>query len=384
MKKKTYEQAQEAVGRLGYKIITSKQDYINTQENICCEKDGLKSWCSVVDILHKGEKATSKRFFSMINPFIDDNIKTYLLSQNNDAEILKIQHITKNKRKRILITIKCSCGTIFTRLWDTAKSAKYGAKCSNCLLKERGKNHRKNKQIALEEFNRLGYKIIGDTSDFVRNVPIEVEDNNGYRGFLSYNKLSAGRSFGVFELRTNKQNYIYNINKWAYNNGIGTKVLDFFDDKPYTSQGLKCKCSCGKEFITSINSFRLGKIRCDECTKIMSRYEYMVDNFLKENQIDHIAEYRIYSCRDILPLPFDFYIVKTQSLIEVDGQGHYFPCNFNQISQEDAQRAYEAIVRHDAIKTAYCKQYGIPLLRIPYWEMDNGFYKQKIMQFIEA
>ena len=83
-----------------------------------------------------------------------------------------------------------------------------------------------------------------------------------------------------------------------------------------------------------------------------------------------------------MTLPFDFYIVNGGKLIEVDGQGHYKPCHFNQISHEDAQRSYEITIKHDAIKTKYCEQYNIPLLRIPYWEMDDGTYKEKIMQFV--
>ena len=382
MKKITYKQAQDMVGKYGYIIITPENEYVNTQENICCEKDGLKSWCSVVDITIKGDKATSKRFFSMLNPYIDDNIRAYIKRIDENTEVLDVKHIVKSKRKRILLTIRCSCGEIFTRLWDEVKSAKYAAKCNKCLLVECGKNRRKDKIVAFQEFKRRGYKIIGDTSNFLRNTPIEVEDARGYRGFLSYNKMMTGRSFGVFELRTNKSNYIYNANVWARNNGIRTEVLDFCDNKPYTTQGIRCRCSCGQEFITSINSFQAGKVRCDKCAASMSQYERTVDEFLTEQGIEHICEYRINSCRDIMTLPFDFYIVNGGKLIEVDGQGHYKPCHFNQISHEDAQRSYEMTIKHDAIKTEYCKQYNIPLLRIPYWEMDDGTYKEKIMQFV--
>lgn len=382
MKKITYKQAQDIVGKYGYIIITPEDEYVNTQENICCEKDGLRSWCSVADIAFKGDKATSKRFFSMFNPYIDDNIKTYVKRMDENADVLDVKHIVKSKRKRILLTIRCTCGEVFTRLWDEVKSAKYAAKCNRCLMIERGKSHRKDKVRALQEFERRGYKIICDTSNFLRNAPIEVEDNRGYRGFLVYNKMMAGHSFGIFELRTNKSNYIHNVNVWAHNNGIGTEVLDFCDDKPYTTQGIRCRCSCGQEFITSINSFQSGKIRCDSCAASTSRYERMVDEFLTERNIEHICEYRINSCRDIMTLPFDFYIMNGGKLIEVDGQGHYKPCHFNQISHEDAQRSYEMIIKHDAIKTEYCKQYNIPLLRIPYWEMDDGTYKEKIMQFV--
>lgn len=382
MKKMTYQQARDAVSKFGYAVVTTEDKYINTQENICCEKDGFRSWCSVADITTKGDKVTSKRFFSMDNPFVDDNIKEYVRRLDSSAEVLNVRHIVKSNRKRILLTIRCSCGEVFDRLWDEVKSAKYAAKCKKCLDIERGKSHRKDRAKAFQEFEKRGYKIVGDTSNFLRNTPIEVEDERGYRGFLAYNKMMSGSGFGVFELRSNKSNYIYNANIWARNNGIGTEVLDFYDEKPYKTQGIRCKCSCGEEFVTTINSFQSGKVRCDRCAASMSRYERTVDDFLTECGIEHICEYRINSCRDVVPLPFDFYVIDGGKLIEIDGQGHYKPCHFNQISHEDAQRSYEITVRHDAIKTAYCQQYNIPLLRIPYWEMDDGTYKEKIMQFV--
>lgn len=378
----TYEAAQEAVRKLGYKILTPKEEFPGASENICCEKDGLKSWCSVSDITSKGNRVTSKRFFSMINPFIEENIRTYIHDIDAKTEVLCVKTIVKSKRKRILLTIRCSCGEVFNRLWDKAKSAKYAAKCPKCLLIERGKSRREDKSKALHEFERRHYKVVGDVSNFLRNVPVEVENEQGYRGFLSYNKMMAGHSFGIFDVRANKSNYIYNANIWAKNNGIGTIVLDFCDDKPYTQQGIKCRCLCGQEFQTSIRSFQSCKTRCDRCAMSMSKYEREVGDFLKQNDIEYIREYRISSCKDIVPLPFDFYIVSCGRLIEIDGQGHYKPCHFNQISYEDAQRSYESTVRHDAIKNEYCKKYEIPLLRIPYWEMDDGAYKEKIMQFI--
>lgn len=382
MSKMKYKTAQEVVGKFGYKILTPIEEFPGSSENICCEKDGLKSWCSVTDIVAKGERVTSKRFFSMINPFLEENIRAYLGRIDSEAQVLNIESIVKSKKRRILLTIRCSCGEEFKRLWDEAKSAKYATKCPKCLLIARGKSRRADKDEALREFAKRHYKVIGDMSDFLRNVPIEVEDEQGYRGVLAYNKMMAGRSFGIFDVRANKSNYMYNANVWAKNNGIGTIVLDFCDDKPYTKQGIKCRCSCGQEFRTSIRSFQRGKTRCDRCAMSMSKYEREVGDFLTQNNIEYIGEYRINSCKDIVTLPFDFYIVSCGKLIEIDGQGHYKPCHFNQISHEDAQRSYEITVRHDAIKNEYCKKYDIPLLRIPYWEMDDGTYKEKIMQFI--
>ena len=38
----------------------------------------------------------------------------------------------------------------------------------------------------------------------------------------------------------------------------------------------------------------------------------------------------------------------------------------------------------DKIKNNFCKQHNIPLLRIPYWDIDNDNYKQLILDYINT
>jgi very-short-patch-repair endonuclease len=67
---------------------------------------------------------------------------------------------------------------------------------------------------------------------------------------------------------------------------------------------------------------------------------------------------RFNSCRDVKPLPFDFYIPSQQALIEYDGSQH-----FEQTSRFDLA----AIRRHDAMKTGWARHCGLRLIRIPYF-----------------
>ena len=60
------------------------------------------------------------------------------------------------------------------------------------------------------------------------------------------------------------------------------------------------------------------------------------------------------------------------TLIEADGEGHYIPIKrTSSMTNEEAQRQLEKIKYHDKIKTDYCKNNNIHLIRIPYWERDN-------------
>ena len=53
------------------------------------------------------------------------------------------------------------------------------------------------------------------------------------------------------------------------------------------------------------------------------------------------------------------------------GEQHYRPVNFGGISDERAAENLKTTQYHDAIKTKYCIENQIPLIRIPYWDKNN-------------
>ena len=67
------------------------------------------------------------------------------------------------------------------------------------------------------------------------------------------------------------------------------------------------------------------------------------------------------SCKDKTYLPFDFY-VNNKYLIEYDGQQHY---------DKKSIFDYEYTHKHDIIKSEWCKNNKIPLIRIPYTRYND-------------
>ena len=65
-------------------------------------------------------------------------------------------------------------------------------------------------------------------------------------------------------------------------------------------------------------------------------------------------------------MPFDFYLLDLKILIEYDGSQHYSPQQIKGISIEKAKINFERCQINDKIKTQYCKDNNIDLLRIPY------------------
>ena len=360
----------------GYNLL---EEYTSSGKSMVCEKNGFKGLLSYSNL------RMGKTFgcFKFNNPFFEENAIKVIKSKNNKTEIINIRQVGGKYNKQILFTLKCECGKIFTKKWSKIKDKKY-VDCNECVKRKRGKNHRKDKQEAIDKFEELGFYVLDKTHNFLRNEKIEVKDKDGFIGFLSYNHLIEGKSFNIFDINNNKKNYLYNVNNYAKINKINVKAIELLKDGKWTRQGIRFECSCGNIFETSISSFRSGKFKCDICAKSISQLEERVKKYLDELNIKYIKEYSIYDCRDILPLPFDFYLVDYNKIIEVDGEGHFRPTHFNNISLENATKTYLKTVEHDKIKTKYCKKNNIPLLRIPYWEIkDKEKYKEIISQFIK-
>lgn len=192
--------------------------------------------------------------------------------------------------------------------------------------------------------------------------------------------IKRHQHFSIFSHKYNEEFLLYNVNKCIENNGYNV-IVKSINNSIYYKGGFNCICRCGKEFYSPFNSLIYGqKIVCDDCSNSISKYERIVRDFLISNNIEFIQEYRYNDCRDYLPLPFDFYI--NGKLIEIDGEGHFHPCHFNQISYEDSIKTFEITKEHDKIKNNYCQNKNIPLLRIDYKSINDKSYKQKILSFI--
>lgn len=376
MEKLTQEFIENQFKNRGYLVLDV---YIDNQTPILCEKNKYKAYISYANF----SMGKDPSFFKLTNPFVKENMELYIKRMDSSVKVLNIERIIKGNKKRILLTLQCSCGDIYTKLWDDIYNKRKNRRiiCNKCSLKIRGKNHRKDKQEFINKFNKEGYKILENIDNATRDKYIKVEDKNGYIGSISYNKILQNRKMAILDIRGNKENYILNLNHYCKLNGIKSKAVAFSDNQKWTRQGIQFVCECGNKFETSVASFQNGKIFCDVCSKRISRYEQIIKKFLHNNGISYIYQYYINSCRDILPLPFDFFI--NGKLLEVDGEGHYKPCNFNKCSDKDAILSFQSTQRHDKIKNDYCRKHKIPLLRVSYEDIKNNVYKQKIMQFIK-
>jgi predicted nucleic acid-binding Zn-ribbon protein len=136
----------------------------------------------------------------------------------------------------------------------------------------------------------------------------------------------------------------------------------------YTSNRTMIKhrhVECGYEWKVLPKSILKG-VGCPKCAH--SKGESRIVEYLESYKIKHIGEHKVKECRYKLPLPFDFAVFHADKevFIEYDGEHHFSP-----VKSWGGDVAFKRTQRKDSIKTKYCADNGIPLIRIKYTEYDD-------------
>ena len=128
-----------------------------------------------------------------------------------------------------------------------------------------------------------------------------------------------------------------------------------------------CQCDCGNPKQISVlgDNLRRGHTQSCGCER-RSHGELKVAQLLSENNIPFEQEVPMFKFANGTNARFDFY-VNNQYLIEYDGETHY-KYNLHGWHNEEELKAQQ---ERDMIKTQWCKEHNIPLIRIPYTKYET-------------
>jgi hypothetical protein len=151
----------------------------------------------------------------------------------------------------------------------------------------------------------------------------------------------------------------------------------------YTNGNIKMIMICNKHGeYKKLPSHLLNGSGCQKCKE--SQGEKTIRRILEKLEVTFVSQYKIANCKYKLPLPFDFGLLKNEKivgLIEFQGIQHYAPSRFS--SSRTLKQAEEQLIltkRNDEIKKQYCINNNIPLLTIPYWQINEVY--DKILDFV--
>ena len=127
-----------------------------------------------------------------------------------------------------------------------------------------------------------------------------------------------------------------------------------------------CQCDCGNQKIIESKNLRSGLTQSCGCLK-QSHGELLIEQLLEQNHILFQREYLVNINNK--NLRFDFAIFdenKLQYFIEFDGRQHFEPIDFF-----GGEEYFKGIQERDSLKTQWCKNNNIPLIRISYKDYDK-------------
>ena len=108
---------------------------------------------------------------------------------------------------------------------------------------------------------------------------------------------------------------------------------------------------------------------CQKCLE--SNGEKQIIKYLIANNINYIRQKFFSGCKYIKEMPFDFYLPEYNLCIEFDGKQH-----FESIEFFGGEESFKLRQKRDNIKTKFCIENNIKLLRISYLENIENKLKQ--------
>lgn len=368
----TIDEIKEKLKTRNLKLISKEYNGINSK--IEFEDDfGYKYLQRAGSIRYWGDN-DSLHTFSKRNPFSMHNLELYFKKEvRSGTKLLSTECCNKSQK----IEMICGrCGKNFSQSINDfiRRNPKHLCQiCSSETQRTRLTSLEKIKKEIIEHGYIINFK---DEEYRDTKTRFSVINKDGYKSKMTINSIRKGRTDSPFA----KYNpyAIENLTLYMYKNNYKTKIKS----KKYNGWDLPIEliCECGEEFTTTVTHIMSeNKVRCDTCSKYKSSFEIIVENLLIEYNIKYTYQKRFDDCVNVYMLPFDYYLDELNIIIEVDGEGHFKPVRFNGCSKESALKSYRSTTRNDKIKTEYCKNNNIKLIRVSYIEINNLTFKEKIL-----
>lgn len=140
----------------------------------------------------------------------------------------------------------------------------------------------------------------------------------------------------------------------------------------------ECICDCGNTTYVPLGQLTRSHTLSCGC-RHKSKWEMFIDNLLTDFNVEFVFQKRFPDCMNQKGsdmLPFDFYLPDYNIVIEYDGEHHFQP-----IKGWGGEEKFNTTKQNDCIKTNYCRENNIILLRIPYTKTKNEI-KNEILSIL--
>lgn len=361
-KKRTEEEVREIVESLGYTLISSYLHEKRKERRVVIRDSSGFTYDYHLSLLSENSKL---RPIDNNNPYSISNIPIWLILNNKEFKLCEGNSYRGNKIKLSFVCLRDNCAETFLKKWNAIASGEGCPYCNGKIVGEKNSLLYVNPSI-LNEWNYDKNTISPSEITYGSNKHVWwICSKCQYEWKTSpKQKRKTGCPACAGKTATDKNGlfalYPELISEWNFKRN---KNID-----PYTlTYGSKTKvwwlcAKCEFEWETTPNKRSYRKDGCPNCSS--SKGEKRIYNFLYNKDFKFEKEVKFKGCIYKEQSWFDFYISTLNLCIEYDGILHYKDVFGN-------QEEFKKIKKRDKIKTKYCKDNNINLLRIPCWEFDN-------------
>lgn len=284
--------------------------------------------------------------------FISESVEIH----GNKYDYSQLNYISNS----VKVNLICPIHGLFSIRPNDHLSKKVGCnKCNNASI-SKSKNVGKN---IIDRFNKKhNNKYDYTNSVYIRtdiNIDIICPIHGLFRQTPHHHLAGSGcqKCGNVYKKTTSE--FIIEAN-FIHNNRYDYSLTEYKNNR----EKIIIVCNKHGEFKVAPNDHLNKKSGCPKCK--ISRGEEKIEEILIKQKIKYLTEYIFQDCKNIKPLPFDFYLPEKNICIEFDGELH-----FKSVENFGGYELLEKTKKRDTIKTKYCIDNNITLIRIPYYEYDN-------------
>ena len=285
------------------------------------------------------------------------NIK-YLVDKLNKIHNNKYDYsLSICRNNKSIIVIKCPLHGMFEQRIDHHLN---GCGCQTCS---------KNKKLTTDVYIQRAKEVHGKVYDYSKVVYTKSHDyvtigcyKHGWFRQVACDHINNKMGCKDCYLDNNKLTSEEFIKKAIDKHGY----LYSYDSVVYVNNKTKVTVTCQKhgDFPITPSKHLLGQ-GCKLCNT--SKGESTIKQLLNDNNIKYVYQKTFVNCKNVRLLKFDFYLPDYNLCVEFDGKQHYESNEY--FGGEDGLREQRS---RDDIKTEYCKNNNIKLLRIKY---DDNVYE---------
>ena len=273
------------------------------------------------------------------------------------------------KKKRKLKEYKCfNCGKEYVRTLEYFNH-KY---CSSACVKEAQFKRREDNRLRNtatcptcgKEFHKLGGQLY--CSNECKYIVKECEVcGKEFKSLRILDSKTCSRKCSSSERRKSHEEYykeFSDIHKgWIVPITLYNGAL----------QDLTAHClRCGEDTTRRASVFINKRRGCSQCSPCISTGEKTVSDWLEDNNIEHIKQYKVDGLKDKALLRYDFAVLDKDNevsiLLEYDGRQHYEP-----VKRFGGEEEFIRQKKSDRLKEDYAKENNLKLLRISHKQKNN-------------